>query len=146
MREYTPEDRTIFQALENLQFLSKCIDKKVVCIITDEDYHVLSVGINTIEVCDQNCDDKEHRLCVVKHAEVVAVENLSFIGRQRARRAYVNLFPCVACQRAIDPYVDEIVAFGKIHKAWESEKIVVFQEMELGTPAIVWPSNGIGRS
>ena len=129
MRELNEHDVEMFVTLNNLKHLSRCIDKQVVCIITDEDYNVLSVGINTIEACDQNCDDKEHRLCVVRHAEVVAVDNLSNLNRQRAARAYVSLFPCAPCQDVLSPLVDEIVTFGMAHKKWTSDKVVVFPHL-----------------
>lgn len=126
MREITNEDLEMFIAMERLRILSKCIDKQVVCIITDRNNHVLSVGVNTVEACNKDCHNKEARLCVVRHAEVVAVENLSPINRQRAARAYVSLFPCAPCQSVIAPIVDEIVTFGMAHKGWESDKVLVF--------------------
>lgn len=143
MRELNEHDVEMFVTLNNLKHLSRCIDKQVVCIITDEDYNVLSVGINTLEACDQNCDDKEHRLCVVRHAEVVAVDNLSTLNRQRARRAYVSLFPCAPCQDFLSPLVDEIVTFGMAHKKWTSDKVVVFPHLTYKMiEAIVAPDYG----
>ena len=129
MREINEHDLEMYTTMNKLRHLSRCLDKQVVCLIVDEEYNILSIGINTVEACDQNCDDKEKRLCVVKHAEVVAIENLSVIGRQRARRAYVSLFPCAPCQACIEPYVDEIVTFGMAHKKWESDKITVFPHL-----------------
>jgi len=125
-RELTKEDLMMFVTMNGMKKLSKCIDKQVVCLIVDEGYNILSVGINTIEACDQNCADKDNRLCVVRHAEQVAVDNLAALNIQRARRAYVSLFPCVSCQLSLDPFVDEIVAFGMVHKQWVSDKLVVF--------------------
>lgn len=125
-RELTKEDILMFTVMNGMKKLSKCIDKQVVCLIVDEDYNILSVGINTIEACDKNCHDKENRLCVVRHAEQVAVDNLSTLNKQRARKAYVSLFPCVQCQLTLEPYVDEIVTFGMIHKQWISNKVIVF--------------------
>lgn len=129
MREITENDVEMFATMLKLRHLSKCIDKQVVCIIVDDFNNILSIGVNTIEACDQNCADKEKRVCVVRHAEVVAVDNLSTLNRQRARRAYVSLFPCAACQHVLAPYVDEIVTFGMAHKKWESEKVIVFPHL-----------------
>jgi len=126
MRELNDHDVEMFYTMTRLKHLSRCLDKQVVCLITDANYNILSIGVNTIEACDQNCEDKEKRICVVKHAEAVAVENLSALNRQRSMYAYVSLFPCVTCQEVLEPCVDEIVTFGMVHKEWISDKVVVF--------------------
>jgi len=108
--------------LNQLKELSRCIDKQVVCVITDKDYRILSTGINQIIACDQNCDDKINRRCETVHAESVAVCNLNKYNL-RAKKAYLNLFPCVACQESLAQYVEEIIVFGPKHKDQVFENI-----------------------
>jgi deoxycytidylate deaminase len=129
VREINENDVEMFLVMNRLKILSKCIDKQVVCVIVDKENNILSVGVNTIEECDQNCDDKERRLCKVRHAEIVALENLSDLGRMKADRAYVSLFPCAPCQKAMDPVVNEIITFGMVHKTLVSAKLTVFPHL-----------------
>lgn len=127
MRTLTERDVTMFHIMESMKRLSKCIDKQVVCLIVDASGAIVSSGVNTVIACDRNCDDKEHRTCVVLHAEIVALHHLDKAQYHKdGLTAYVSLFPCKACQEAITPYVNEIVTFGMIHKEWVSDKIVVF--------------------
>lgn len=96
---------------------SRCIDKQVACIIIDQRFNILSVGVNNVIECDLNCDDKENRLCNVRHAEDMAFSHLRQTG-VKPWRAYINLFPCMPCQRLLfyPGQVQEIVAFGRVHK------------------------------
>jgi len=126
MRELTDRDIQMFCIMESMKELSKCIDKQVVCLIVDKDGAIVSTGINKVIECDKNCHDKEHRKCVVRHAEIVALDNLKDKEFFTGLTAYVSLFPCKSCQEAIAPYVDEIVTFGMAHKDWVSDKIFVY--------------------
>jgi len=108
------QEFSIYHCLNQLKKKSLCLDKQVACIITTKDYGILSWGINIVKECDKNCMDKEKRLCVTQHAEVGAIKNLP-PGR-RSYYAFLNLFPCPACQKQLAPFVKEIVVFGKRHK------------------------------
>jgi len=101
--------------LNEIKEQSECIDKQVVCVITDKNYRILSTGINHIIACDQNCDDKINRRCETVHAEIIAMANLKNFNH-RAKYAYLNLFPCVPCQNALSHFVEEIIVFGPKHK------------------------------
>lgn len=131
-RTLTEQDATMFNIMESLKRLSKCIDKQVVCLLVDADSTILSVGVNRILKCDKNCDDKKNRTCVVNHAEIEAVsrlkdaEHVAALPDEYKPTAYVSLFPCAPCQRALEPYVKEIVTFGMIHKEWVSDKLFVY--------------------
>lgn len=127
-RDSTDKDVEMYKATNALKFLSKCKDKQVVCIITDNENTILSIGINTIISCDKNCEDHEKRICNVIHAEIMAVLNLNERTRKFAVRAYVNLFPCMECQVALATFVKEIVVFGKQHKKDIVRNLVVFEE------------------
>lgn len=141
IRNMTPRDVTMFKMLEALKEESRCIDKQVACIICNDEGVIVAQGVNTILDCDKNCHDKEKRVCKVVHAEQMAVRTLAVTEEEREaieggriykkhRTAYVSLFPCAACQRAILPYVDEIVTYGMIHKDWVSgDKLTVFPHM-----------------
>ena len=138
IRNLTARDIEMFRLLSSLKEKSLCVDKQVACIICDDDGAILAQGVNTVINCDKNCDDKEHRVCKVVHAEQMAMRALEISEDERCdiangcvfkkhRTAYVSLFPCKACQEAILPYVDEIVTFGMIHKDWVSgDKLTVF--------------------
>ena len=131
-RTLTEQDATMFNIMESLKRLSKCIDKQVVCLIVDNDGTILSIGVNKILKCDKNCDDKKNRTCVVNHAEIEAIIHLSDakgieeLPNEYKPTAYVSLFPCAPCQLALNPYVKEIVTFGMIHKEWVSDKLFVY--------------------
>lgn len=140
IREITARDVEMFFLLEALKERSACIDKQVACIIGNARGDILATGVNTVIECDKNCHDKEHRVCEADHAERVALRNLPLSDMERelegcwdgtrGRTAYVSLFPCTACQKAILPYVDEIVTFGMIHKDWVSgDKLTVFPHL-----------------
>lgn len=107
-----------YHAMEQLKIKSKCVDKQVVCIITDEHYYSLSFGINFIICCDKKCGDKENRLCVTQHAEINAINNCnSLLLKTRAKYAFVNLFPCAPCQKALEAIgIEKIISFTPKHK------------------------------
>jgi deoxycytidylate deaminase len=130
MRTMNEFDIRMFFVMESLKPLSKCFDKQVVCIIVNRNQEVLSVGINTVKKCNKECDDKEHRVCEVVHAEKQAILNASFfLGKEEKpedRIAYVNLFPCKPCQQVLESFVGEIVTFGMAHKEWVSDKVMLF--------------------
>jgi deoxycytidylate deaminase len=121
-RELTELDKELFAKLEAEKSSSKCKDKQVACLLYDtERKEVLTIEVNTIITCDEDCDDKEHRICNVIHAEQMALNSMrdSELTNARANKnliAYVNLFPCAPCQRALEHYVQEICAIGPIHK------------------------------
>jgi deoxycytidylate deaminase len=116
-RELTEKDIEIYYFLMQLKEKSECIDKQVACIIVDENYNIVSQGVNIIQECDKNCYDKVNRICNVKHAEEVAIENLCLFNQgNRKLKAYISLCPCVACQKILGPYVEEIIYFGMTHK------------------------------
>ena len=105
----------IMHLLNKLKEQSECIDKQVVCVITDEYQRIISTGINEVVFCDKNCHDKENRKCFTVHAEIIAMANLRNFSK-RAKYAYLNLFPCAPCQQALSTIVEEIVVFGPKHK------------------------------
>jgi len=108
----------VLHLLNKLKEQSECIDKQVACIITNRYGNIISVGVNEIINCDKNCHDKEKRICKTIHAEIEACTNLSALDHTRggSLTAYLNLFPCVSCQKALAVWVTEIVVFGKQHK------------------------------
>jgi len=129
MRTLTERDAVMYNVMESLKRLSKCVDKQVVCLLVNDASEIVSIGINSVNRCDKNCHDKEHRICDVTHAEIMAIRNLAqeyFYDDSDVLTAYVSLFPCKACQIAIAPFVKEIVTFGMAHKEWVSNKISVF--------------------
>ncbi len=104
----------IFHLMNLLKEESECLDKQVVCVITDKDYNILSYGVNKVIACDQQCHDKENRRCETVHAEIVALENCS--DTVALYYAFVNLFPCAPCQEELSVHVEEIVVAGPKHK------------------------------
>jgi len=119
----------IMHLLNKLKEQSKCIDKQVACIITDSNYNILSMGINKIVECDKDCHNKEHRICLTVHAEIVACTNMNTLNRIHASTAYTNLFPCVPCQQTLKNWVKEIVVFGPQHKEQEFANIRLEQNL-----------------
>lgn len=109
------EEYKLLHLMNKLKESSKCIDKQVVCIITDSKYRILSVGINQVLECNKDCHNKESRICTPIHAEIVAANNLHDI--RKTDKAYLNLFPCVPCQKVLGQIgTKEIVVFGPQHK------------------------------
>jgi len=67
--------------------------------------------------CDQNCHDKENRVCLTEHAEIIAIRKLSTTPLPTHCYAFVNLFPCAPCQKALKKInIQEIVVAGPKHK------------------------------
>ncbi len=116
LEKLTREDVRIWDYLNKLKEYSQCVDKQVACVIVDKSTgQILSSGVNKIISCDMNCHDKEKRICNTVHAEVMAVNNLN-MRPWGATIAYVNLFPCIPCQRALFTRVSEVTAFGFKHR------------------------------
>ncbi|KKN61487.1 hypothetical protein LCGC14_0521420 [marine sediment metagenome] len=113
----------IMHLLNKLKEKSNCLDKQVACIITDSLCNILSVGINRVLNCDKDCYNKEKRICVTTHAEIEACNHLTSLDHGFAKTAYLNLFPCVPCQRILKNWVKEIVVFGPKHKEQEFKNI-----------------------
>lgn len=122
--------RNFYKTMQKLKIHSGCIDKQVVCIITDEHYYSLSYGVNKIIACDKKCDDKENRLCITTHAEINAINNCnSILLKKRAKYAFVNLFPCAPCQKALKAIgIEKIISFTPKHKKQ------VFKNIEIIDP------------
>ncbi|MEJ2248056.1 MAG: hypothetical protein P8Y70_00165 [Candidatus Lokiarchaeota archaeon] len=108
----------IYNLLEQYKQQSKCVDKQVACILTDEFGNILSYGINEILTCNKNCNDKENRICNVIHAEVNACLRLSDENKDIKKYAFINLFPCKACQEFMTTFynVTKIISFSPKHK------------------------------
>ena len=107
----------IFHLMNVLKEESQCLDKQVVCIITDKQYRILSYGVNEIVACDQQCHDKVNRRCETVHAEIIAVSHLKTCYMPIMHYAFVNLFPCVPCQEILrSKGAKEIVVAGPKHK------------------------------
>lgn len=115
MRGRQGKETDIFHFINQVKGQSRCLDRQVACVITDENLDMLSYGVNKVIKCDQNCRDKENRTCLTVHAEIVAIDNLRGSDFE-ARYAYLNLFPCVPCQEALSAFIKEIVVFGPRHK------------------------------
>lgn len=109
-------EQGIMHLLNKLKEQSQCIDKQVACIITNKYGSIISVGVNQIIDCDKNCHDKENRICETVHAEIVTCDHMTPLDHTQATTAYLNLFPCVPCQKVLANWVEEIVVFGKQHK------------------------------
>lgn len=112
------QEAHIFHLMNVLKEESQCLDKQVVCIITDKRYSILSYGVNFVDECNQKCDDKENRICNVRHAEAMAIDNLrSGYMPAVVHYAFVNLFPCVSCQELFKSTgIKEIIVAGPRHK------------------------------
>ncbi len=125
---------SMYHLLHILKEQSECIDKQVACIITDQFGNVLCYGVNEIIECDKNCNDKKNRICEVAHAEIVAVCSLYSSygvfdhGKRIKNKAWLSLFPCIPCQEALAPHVDEIIVFGKKHKDQVFENITLLPD------------------
>ena len=120
----------IHYMLHHLREQSECIDKQVSCIITDKDNNILSFGWNKVLECDKNCHDKENRLCVTKHAEIVAIDRLTDAQlKMKGKKIYVSLFPCKPCQNACEKAgVEEIISFTPDHKGTVFNKITIIYD------------------
>lgn len=92
----------MFRRAEREAEKSTCIDRQVGCVITTRDGDVIGLGHNTVINCNQNCHDKFHRVCYVKHGEVCAIESISSAMTALAHTLYVTLYPCFPCMQAIE--------------------------------------------
>ena len=102
---------------------SVCIDRQVGCVLQDNADR-WSVGHNTVIECNKQCNDKHHRICNVKHGEIVALSNwTNQYGEAKPRRAFVTLFPCNPCMTALyENGVEEIYVLGSmVHKSAGTE-------------------------
>ena len=107
----------MFARAEREAKLSKCIDRQVGCVITTRDGDVIGQGHNTVINCNQNCHDKFHRVCNVKHGEVCAIESISPAMIALAHTLYVTLYPCFPCMQAIEKTaISNIKVKGFSHK------------------------------
>lgn len=114
---YTKRVKELFDEAREAASNSECVDRKVGCVLTDEDGNIVSKGWNSVQACNRMCDDKEHRLCEVTHAEAMAVRIKNMNGKHAAK-AFVTLCPCAACMRALaDAGVQEVHTLGFVHKA-----------------------------
>lgn len=124
----------IWDYLTKLKEFSNCWDKQVACAIVHygsggaPHWKIVAQGVNRILQCDRNCHDKENRLCETSHAEMEALESLSSVFNKHNLVAYVNLFPCVPCQMALDRFVSRICVFGYVHKDIWSSNITMFPD------------------
>jgi deoxycytidylate deaminase len=136
-RETTEKDRMFFNILRAMASFSRCVDKKVACLITDTcGQYIYGIAVNDVIQCDHNCHDKERRICKVIHAEESALNRcnqavLEHAVHARDLVAYVNLFPCKPCQETLRPFVSEICAIGPIHKE-------LVYPVTIFTPEDVW--------
>ena len=113
----TPFEIEMFNRAAKEAELSKCIDRHVGCVITTKDGDVLGQGHNTVINCNQNCHDKLHRVCNVKHGEVCAIESIAPEMRVLAHTLYVTLYPCFPCMQAIEKTtISEVKVKGFSHK------------------------------
>ena len=117
------QEYNIMHLLNKLKEQSACVDKQVACVITDINFNILSMGVNKIVECDKDCHNKENRICKTIHAEIIACYNMNTLNRIKAHTAYVNLFPCIPCQKTLKNWVGEIVVFGPKHKEQEFKNI-----------------------
>lgn len=99
-----PNDHDIacFEKAQKVSRNSKCIDRKVGCVITTRDGDIIGQGCNTVINCNKNCHDKLHRICNVKHGEVSAIESVPDGLKALMHTAYVTLYPCFPCMQAIE--------------------------------------------
>ena len=121
----------IYWLLGKLAETSECLDKQVACVLTDDDYNIISYGVNTIVNCNKNCHDKEHRICNVVHAEVMAKIRLPESYRHNKDLvAHVTLFPCQPCQRALEKHCSKIISYTEDHKGQVFENIVFEKDLK----------------
>lgn len=107
----------MFNQAAKVAELSKCVDRHVGCIITTKDGDVIGQGYNKVLNCNQNCHDKLHRVCNVKHGEICAIESITPELRELAHTLYVTLYPCLPCMQAIEKTtIYEVKVKGFSHK------------------------------
>ena len=116
-RAPTEFDIEMFSRAEREAEKSTCVDRQVGCVITTKEGDVIGQGHNTVINCNQNCHDKLHRVCNVKHGEVCAIESISPAMKDFARTLYVTLYPCFPCMQAIEQTtISEVKVKGFSHK------------------------------
>jgi len=104
-----------FQFCYEVRKKSTCLDRKVGAALVDEGGTVV-FGYNKVLSCNQKCDDKANRICVVEHAEINALNQAKEAGMLPVR-AYVSLYPCLPCMTALEEAgVKEVVVLGFSHK------------------------------
>ena len=107
----------MFNQAAKVAELSKCVDRHVGCIITTKDGDVIGQGYNKVLNCNQNCHDKLHRVCNVKHGEICAIESITPELQELAHTLYVTLYPCLPCMQAIEKTtICEVKVKGFSHK------------------------------
>lgn len=107
----------MFNQAAKVAELSKCVDRHVGCIITTKDGDVIGQGYNKVLNCNQNCHDKLHRVCNVKHGEICAIESITPELRELAHTLYVTLYPCLPCMQTIEKTtICEVKVKGFSHK------------------------------
>ena len=116
-RAPTEFDIEMFSRAEREAEKSTCVDRQVGCVITTKEGDVIGQGHNTVINCNQNCHDKLHRVCNVKHGEVCAIESISPAMKDFAHTLYVTLYPCFPCMQAIEQTtISEVKVKGFSHK------------------------------
>ena len=116
-RAPTEFDIEMFSRAEREAEKSTCVDRQVGCVITTKEDDVIGQGHNTVINCNQNCHDKLHRVCNVKHGEVCAIESISPAMKDFAHTLYVTLYPCFPCMQAIEQTtISEVKVKGFSHK------------------------------
>ena len=116
-RAPTEFDIEMFSRAEREAEKSMCVDRQVGCVITTKEGDVIGQGHNTVINCNQNCHDKLHRVCNVKHGEVCAIESISPAMKDFAHTLYVTLYPCFPCMQAIEQTtISEVKVKGFSHK------------------------------
>ena len=116
-RAPTEFDIEMFSRAEREAEKSTCVDRQVGCVITTKEGDVIGQGHNTVINCNQNCHDKLHRVCNVKHGEVCAIESISPAMKDFAHTLYVTLYPCFPCMQAIEKTaISEVKVKGFTHK------------------------------
>ena len=116
-RAPTEFDIEMFSRAEREAEKSTCVDRQVGCVITTKEGDVIGQGHNTVINCNQNCHDKLHRVCNVKHGEVCAIESISPAMKDFAHTLYVTLYPCFPCMQAIEKTtISEVKVKGFSHK------------------------------
>ena len=116
-RAPTEFDIEMFSRAEREAEKSTCVDRQVGCVITTKEDDVIGQGHNTVINCNQNCHDKLHRVCNVKHGEVCAIESISPAMKDFAHTLYVTLYPCFPCMQAIEKTtISEVKVKGFSHK------------------------------
>ena len=94
---------------------STCKDRKVGCLILGTSKTVV-LAHNHVVACNGLCDDKEHRICEVVHAEIGALKKSREAGLI-PEKAYVTLYPCLPCMTALtEAGVKEVIVQGFSHK------------------------------